>query len=74
MADAQPQFKEQAEAVALDEAQALDNAALYSQLRGDNGGIGMSQFGAAGYIAKEGWSYQQVLAHYYPGTTLATVD
>ena len=44
LADAQPQFKEQAEAVALDEAQALDNAALYSQLRGDNGGIGMSQF------------------------------
>ena len=34
----------------------------------------MSQFGAAGYIAKEGWSYQQVLAHYYPGTILTTVD
>ena len=41
---------------------------------GNGHGIGMSQFGAAGYIAKEGWSYQQVLAHYYPGTTLTTVD
>ena len=41
---------------------------------GNGHGIGMSQFGAAGYIAKEEWSYQQVLAHYYPGTTLTTVD
>lgn len=44
LADAQPQFKEQAEAVALDEAQAMDNSALYAQLRGDKGGIGASQF------------------------------
>jgi stage II sporulation protein D len=33
-------------------------------------GIGMSQWGAEGY-ALHGWGYRQILAHYYPGTTLA---
>jgi stage II sporulation protein D len=32
-------------------------------------GVGMSQYGAYGY-AQHGWTYQQILAHYYPGTTL----
>ena len=32
-------------------------------------GLGMSQWGAYGY-AKHGWSYDRILAHYYPGTTL----
>ena len=32
-------------------------------------GVGMSQWGAYGY-ARHGWSYQRILAHYYPGTTL----
>ncbi len=41
---------------------------------GNGHGIGMSQYGAAGYIAKEGWSYQEVLKHYYPGTELTIVD
>lgn len=41
--DARPLFKEQAESVALDEAQGVDNAALYAELRGDRGGIGQSQ-------------------------------
>ena len=31
--------------------------------------VGMSQYGAFAY-AKQGWNYQQILAHYYPGTTL----
>lgn len=35
-------------------------------------GCGMSQFGAWGYAAN-GWSYQQILAHYYPGTSLSAV-
>src|SRR4051812_23048420 len=30
----------------------------------------MSQWGAYGY-ARHGWSWQRILAHYYPGTTLA---
>ena len=29
----------------------------------------MSQWGADGY-AQHGWSYRQILAHYYPGTTI----
>jgi stage II sporulation protein D len=32
-------------------------------------GVGMSQYGAYGY-AQHGWTYPQILAHYYPGTTL----
>ena len=32
-------------------------------------GVGMSQWGASGY-AKRGWTYDAILAHYYPGTTL----
>jgi SpoIID/LytB domain protein len=32
-------------------------------------GVGMSQWGAYGY-ARHGWSYRQILAHYYSGTTL----
>jgi stage II sporulation protein D len=35
-------------------------------------GIGMSQWGARGY-ALHGWSYQKILAHYYPGTQLGHV-
>ena len=35
-------------------------------------GVGMSQWGAEGY-AQHGWSYQRILAHYYPHTTLAIV-
>ena len=42
--DAQPQFKEQAESVSLGERQAMDNAALYAELRGDKGGIGQEQY------------------------------
>src|SRR3954451_13993484 len=33
-------------------------------------GVGMSQWGAYGY-ARHGWSFDKILAHYYPGTTLA---
>lgn len=32
-------------------------------------GVGMSQYGAYGY-AENGWTYDQILAHYFPGTTL----
>jgi stage II sporulation protein D len=34
-------------------------------------GVGMSQYGAYGY-AKHGFSYDQILTHYYTGTTLGT--
>ena len=44
--DAQPMFQEQAESVARDERQALDNSALYAEMRGDKGGIGKEQYNA----------------------------
>ena len=34
-------------------------------------GIGLSQYGAEGY-ARSGSTYDRILAHYYPGTTLAS--
>ena len=33
-------------------------------------GVGMSQWGAYGY-ARHGWSWQRILAHYYPGTQVS---
>jgi stage II sporulation protein D len=32
-------------------------------------GVGMSQYGAYGF-AQNGWTYDQILGHYYPGTEL----
>ena len=32
-------------------------------------GVGMSQYGAYGY-AQHGWTFQQIVTHYFPGTTL----
>jgi SpoIID/LytB domain protein len=40
--------------------------------RGWGHGVGMSQWGAEGY-ARHGYDYQQILAHYYPHTTLQVV-
>ena len=34
-------------------------------------GVGMSQYGAYGY-AKHGFTYDQILTHYYTGTTIGT--
>jgi len=36
-------------------------------------GVGMSQYGAMG-MAREGWSYSRILAHYYTGTELGITD
>ena len=36
-------------------------------------GRGMGQWGAYGYASMYGWSYQQILEHYYGGTTLGTL-
>ena len=40
--------------------------------RGYGHGCGMSQFGAIGYASIEGRSYDWILAHYYPGTSLTS--
>ena len=39
--------------------------------RGYGHGVGMSQYGANG-MAKNGYSYNQILSHYYPGTVINT--
>lgn len=39
-------------------------------VKGWGHGVGMSQAGAV-FMAKRGAGYQEILAHYYPGTTLA---
>ena len=39
--------------------------------RGYGHGVGMSQYGAYGY-AQKGSTYDEILAHYYPGTTPGT--
>jgi stage II sporulation protein D len=36
-------------------------------------GIGLAQYGAYGY-ALHGWTYDKIVAHYYPGTTLGQSD
>ena len=41
--------------------------------RGWGHGVGMAQWGAYGY-AQHGSTFQQILAHYYPGTQLTIVD
>lgn len=46
---------------------------LYIRGGGNGHGIGMSQYGAYGY-ALHGWTYRQILAHYYTGTTLGATN
>ncbi|HWE08349.1 MAG TPA: SpoIID/LytB domain-containing protein [Solirubrobacteraceae bacterium] len=45
---------------------------FYIRGGGDGHGIGMSQYGAEGY-ALHGADYRSILAHYFPGTALATI-
>ena len=40
---------------------------------GHGHGVGMSQYGAAAYAAM-GWGYEDILAHYYPGTELTSLS
>lgn len=44
MADAQSQFQTQQNQITAEEMNALDNAALYAEARGDKGGIGQAQY------------------------------
>lgn len=52
---------------------ATSGAGLYLRGAGNGHGVGMSQYGAAGY-ALHGASYQEILHDYYAGTTLGHVD
>ena len=40
--------------------------------KGYGHGVGMSQYGALG-MAKEGYSYKEILSHYYTGTTIKKI-
>lgn len=46
-----------------------DNDTFTFTTKGYGHGIGMSQYGANQYALK-GWKYEQILAHYYPGTNV----
>lgn len=35
---------------------------------------GMSQYGALGHVKQQGWSYEQLLKHYYPGVNITDAD
>lgn len=48
----------------------VDGAFLFT-VTGYGHGVGMSQYGA-NVMAKDGSDYTQILAHYYPGTTLTS--
>ncbi len=40
--------------------------------KGYGHGVGLSQFGA-NQLSQQGYSYKEILAHYYPGTTINTI-
>ena len=48
-----------------------DDAFIFT-VSGYGHGVGMSQYGANVY-AKQGWSFEEILTHYYPGTQLTSV-
>ncbi len=50
----------------------VQDGAVRFEGRGWGHGVGLSQFGAKG-MADRGYTYAEILAHYYPGTTLATI-
>src|SRR5437764_7703901 len=48
-------------------------ASIFVAGHGWGHGIGLAQYGAYGY-ALHGWTYDKIVAHYYPGTTLGQSD
>lgn len=48
---------------------AWDGAEFVFTVAGNGHGVGMSQYGAS-LLAAQGYTYEQILAHYYPGTEL----
>ncbi len=47
----------------------IKNGAITFTTKGSGHGVGMSQYGANG-MAKAGYGYQEILRHYYSGTTV----
>lgn len=50
----------------------LENDTVTITTKGYGHGVGMSQYGANG-MAKDGYSYQEILAHYYQNTELKNI-
>jgi stage II sporulation protein D len=50
----------------------VSEGAVRFEGRGWGHGVGLSQFGAKG-MADRGYAYSQILAHFYPGTALASL-
>jgi stage II sporulation protein D len=50
----------------------VDRDTVYVRTRGHGHGVGMSQWGAQG-MARAGKKVEDILRHYYPGTTLQTL-
>ena len=48
---------------------APSSPAFFAAGHGWGHGVGLAQYGAYGY-ALHGWTYDQIVAHYYPGTSL----
>lgn len=44
---------------------AESNGSVTVQTRGNGHGIGLSQYGMAGYANRAGWTYNQILSHYF---------
>src|SRR3954447_7081993 len=51
-----------------------DGASVTLTGHGFGHGIGMGQVGAYGYAVKLGWTWDQILGHYYGATTLGPSD
>lgn len=50
-----------------------ENGDFVFTTKGYGHGVGMSQYGAD-YFARQGKNYEEILSHYFPGTTLTTVE
>jgi peptidoglycan hydrolase-like amidase len=48
--------------------------AVYLEGRGWGHGRGMGQYGALGYALDHGWGYQQILDHFYGGTSAGSIS
>ena len=51
---------------------AFDGSNFIFTTYGYGHGAGMSQWGAQLYAINEGWSYEQILKHYYQGVTITS--
>jgi len=58
---------------AVDAHRAQPIASIFVAGHGWGHGVGLAQYGAYGY-ALHGWTYDKIVAHYYPGTELGKAD